>query len=109
MTKLSRLLEDKTPFCDNIEKKSGKKMSDEEKKKLEKKFTNNKNEEIDEKVDVKAIIKEVIDTDWSKDNESQMKVVQLLKGIATSDEKASNDFMKAIDKFTSGLKVEDFE
>lgn len=58
---------------------------------------------------VKDIIKTVIDTDWSKDNESQMKVLQLMRGIATSDEKISNDFMKKIDKFTSSLKVEDFK
>ena len=60
-------------------------------------------------VDVKKIIKDIIDTDWSKDNESQMKVVNLLKGIATSDEPASNKFMKKLDAFTSGLKVENFE
>lgn len=63
---------------------------------------------VDEAVNVQSIIKEVISTDWSKDNESQMKVVQLLKGLATSEEPASNKFMKAMDKFTSGLKPEDF-
>jgi len=35
--------------------------------------------------------------------------VQLLKGIATSDEPMSNKFMKAIDKFTSGLDIENFK
>lgn len=62
-----------------------------------------------EAVDVKSIIKEVIDTNWSKDNESQMKVLQLMKGIATSEDPMSNKFMKKIDDFTSGLKIEDFE
>lgn len=64
---------------------------------------------ISEAVDVSGIIKAVIDTNWSKDNESQMKVLQLMKGIATSDEEVSNKFMAAIDKFTSSLKPEDFK
>lgn len=67
------------------------------------------NETLEEAVDVKAIIKEVIDTDWSKDNDQQMKVVQLLKGIATSEDPMSNKFMKKLDDFTSSLKIEDFE
>ena len=63
---------------------------------------------MNEAPDAKNIIKTVIDTSWSSDNEAQMKVVQLLKGLALSDDPASNKFMKAIDKFTSGLKPEDF-
>lgn len=56
------------------------------------------------------VIKELINTDWSKDNESQMKAVQLLKGIALSDEPEANAFMKKIDAFTSGMKKnEDLE
>jgi len=66
-------------------------------------------ENLDEKVDVKKIIKEVIETTWSSDNESQMKVLQLMKGIATSDDPASNKFMKDIDKFTSGLNADDYK
>lgn len=67
-----------------------------------------KDKKDDKKPDISGIIGEVIDTDWSKDNESQMKVTQLLKGIATSEDPKSNKFMQAIDKFTSGLKKEDF-
>ena len=63
---------------------------------------------LNEAIDIKGVIKELIDTSWSGDNESQMKSVQLLKGLATSDDSASNKFMKALDKFTDGLKVEDF-
>lgn len=63
---------------------------------------------VTEAVDIGKIIKAIIDTDWSKDNEAQMKVTQLLKGLATSDDPKSNKFMKAIDDFTSGLKPEDF-
>lgn len=60
-------------------------------------------EEIsDEKV--KEIIKDLIDTDWSKDNESQGRAVSLLKGLAFSDNELANKFMKALDKASSGLK-----
>lgn len=61
-------------------------------------------EEIQEAVDIKAIIKELIDTSWAGSNESQMKAVQLLKGVALSDEPEANAFMKSLDKFTSGMK-----
>lgn len=64
---------------------------------------------VDEAADVQKIIKELIDTGWSGDNESQMKAVQLLKGLATSDDPMSNKFMKALDKATSGMKPEDFQ
>jgi len=49
------------------------------------------------------VIKELIDTSWSGSNESQMKAVQLLKGIALSDDPAANAFMKKLDTFTSGM------
>lgn len=55
------------------------------------------------------VIKDLIDTDWSKDNDSQMKAVQLLKGISLSDEDIANKFMKKIDDFTSDMKVEDLK
>lgn len=61
-----------------------------------------------EAVDEKKIIKELIDTGWSGSNEEQMKAVQLLKGLATSDSPEANKFMKALDKFTSSLNAEDF-
>lgn len=55
------------------------------------------------------IIGELISTSWAGSNEEQMKAVQLLKGIALSDEEVSNKFMKALDKFTSGLSAEDYK
>jgi hypothetical protein len=58
--------------------------------------------ENDPKVD--DIIKELINTGWSGDNENQMKAVQLLKGLATSDDPKYNAFMKKLDDFTSGMK-----
>jgi hypothetical protein len=51
----------------------------------------------------KQAIKALIDTEWSSDNAAQMKAVQLLKGIALSDDSEANEFMKKLDKFTSGL------
>ena len=60
------------------------------------------------KVDVGQIIKALIDTSFGGSNEEQMKAVQLLKGLALSDDPASDKFMKALDKATSAMKPEDF-
>lgn len=57
---------------------------------------------------VSDTIKALIDTDWAVDNTAQMKAVQLLKFIATSDEAPANAFMKKINNFTSGLDAKDF-
>ena len=81
----------------------------EEKMKRHKQLFKEEKKEIKEEVDVKNIIDEVIDTDWSKDNESQMKILQLMKGIATSDEAVANKFMKKIDDFTSSLNKDEFK
>jgi hypothetical protein len=59
-------------------------------------------------VDIGQIIKALIDTSFGGSNEEQMKAVQLLKGLALSDDPASNKFMKALDKATSSMKPEDF-
>ena len=64
---------------------------------------------LNEEVDVQNIISDLIKTGWSGSNEEQMKAVQLLKGLATSEDPASNKFMKALDDFTSSLKPEDFK
>lgn len=64
---------------------------------------------VKEEVDIMGIIKELIDTSWGGSNEEQAKAVQLLKGIAFSEEAASNKFMQALDKFTSGLNPDDFK
>ena len=58
---------------------------------------------INEESKTSEIIKELVNTGWSGDNESQMKAVQLLKGLATSDDEAANAFMKKLDKATSGM------
>ena len=71
------------------------------------------NEEVDKideaKDQASSVIAELINTSWSGSNEEQMKAVQLLKGIALSDEEVSNKFMKALDKFTSSLNKEDYK
>ncbi len=64
---------------------------------------------VEKDVDISGIIKELIDTSWSGSNEEQMKANQLLKGICLSDDPNSNKFMKALDKFTSGLNSDDFK
>jgi hypothetical protein len=61
---------------------------------------------VEQGTDVDAVIKELIDTSFGGDNESQMKAVQLLKGLATSDDPKANAFMKKLDKMTSGMKAE---
>lgn len=65
---------------------------------------------INEKGENKAseIVKELIDTSFGGSNDSQGKAVELLKGLAFSDEAISNKFMKALDKWTSGLNPDDF-
>ena len=55
------------------------------------------------------IIKELIDTNWSGSNDEQGKAVQLMKGLAFSEEPAANKFMKALDNWASGLDPKDFE
>jgi len=67
-----------------------------------------KENELNEENKASSVISELISTSWSGSNEEQMKAVQLLKGIALSDEDVANKFMKALDKFTSGLNAEDY-
>jgi len=65
--------------------------------------------DLKEEVDVKKIIDEVIDTNWSGSNDEQLKAVQLLKGLSTSDDPKSNKFMKALDKATSSMNKDNFK
>lgn len=58
---------------------------------------------------VQSIIDELITTKWSGSNEEQMKAVQLLKGLATSDDPAANKFMQKLDQVTSGLDSKEFK
>lgn len=58
-----------------------------------------------EAVDIKKVIKD-LQGNFAGSNEEQMKSVQLLKGLATSDDPLSNKFMKALDKETTRISKE---
>ena len=60
------------------------------------------------KVDPKTIIKALINTDFGGSNEEQGKAVQLMRGLAFSDDPISNKFMQAINAFTSKMNPDDF-
>jgi len=61
------------------------------------------------KVDTGEIIKSLIDTSFAGSNQEQMKAVQLLKGLALSDDPRANKFMSALDKWTSSLDASKFQ
>lgn len=61
-----------------------------------------------EEVDVGSVINELITTSWGGDNASQGKAVELLKGLAFSDDPKANAFMQKLDAFTSGLDPKEF-
>lgn len=66
------------------------------------KMESKKDSGIQEEVDVNKIIKD-LSGDFSGSNEEQMKGLQLLKGLATSDDPKSNEFMKKLDKATTQI------
>ena len=59
-----------------------------------------------DKVDVKKVIQSLADTDWGENNEAQMKAVQLLKGLALSEDPASNMFMKGLSDASTAIAKE---
>ena len=56
-------------------------------------------------VDVSKIIKDLGD-DLAGSNEDQMRGVQLIKGLALSDDPKANEFMQKLDKATSQISKE---
>lgn len=60
----------------------------------------------EQKVDVKTIIKELVDTDFGGSNEDQAKGIQLLKGLAFSDDPLSNAFMKKLNSAYTKIGAE---
>lgn len=62
-----------------------------------------------EQFDVKKAIDSLIDTDFGGSNEEQGKAVQLLKGMAFSDDPLSNKFMAAVSKAMDSLNKDDFK
>lgn len=62
---------------------------------------------IEEAVDVKKVIQDLIDTEASDDNEEQGKLVQLLRGLAFSDDPISDKFMKKLTDMISDANFGD--
>ena len=60
---------------------------------------------IEAEADIAKMIKD-LGGDFGGDNESQMKGVQLLKGLATSDDPKANEFMKKLNKATTDISKE---
>ena len=54
----------------------------------------------EDKVDVKKVIKDLAKS-YGDSNEEQGKMVNLMKGLAFSDDAEANKFMKALDKWTT--------
>lgn len=59
----------------------------------------------EEKPDVNKIIKDLAGN-FSGDNDSQMKAVELLRGLALSDEDIANKFMEKLDSATTKISKE---
>lgn len=68
-------------------------------------YNKSSNEAMIEKVNVKKVIKD-LGGDFGGSNESQMRGVQLLKGLATSDDPLANKFMKMLDAATTKISKE---
>jgi hypothetical protein len=68
-------------------------------------LTFKENQNLEEAVDVKKVIKD-LQGNFSGSNEDQMKSVQLLKGVATSNEPISNEFMKKVDTAITKISKE---
>lgn len=58
------------------------------------------------KVDIKKIIKDLGDTNFSGSNKEQGKMVALMNGLAFSDDPKANEFMKKLDVATTKISKE---
>lgn len=65
------------------------------------------NEDKDDDI-VKNVIKDLIDTEWSK-MDDKSKAVNLFKGLIYSDSKIAKKFIKDLDKLTSGMNIKDYK
>ena len=74
-----------------------------------KKYNKVLKEEKSDAEKAKEIIDEVIDSKWSGSNESQGKMLELMKGIAFNDSEISNKFMKDLDTLTSKMNKDDYK
>lgn len=58
---------------------------------------------------VTEIIKDFIETNWSNSQESAGKAVNLLKGLAFSDDEKAKKFIKDLDELSNTMNVSDYE
>lgn len=65
-------------------------------------------EKKDKDPKVQKMIKDFIEIDWSKDQDSAGKAVNLLKGLAFSDDPMAEKFIKDLDKLSNTMNVEDY-
>ena len=56
-----------------------------------------------EEFDVKKVIKDLIDTDFSKDDDSKGKAAQMIKGLFFSDDPEAHELIKKMDQWFSSL------
>ena len=83
-----------------VKKESEEKVIDDKEVVVDKK----EKEEITEaEVDVTKIISDLGKTNWGSDNDAQGKAVQLLRGLAFSDDTKSNEFMKALSDASTAI------
>ena len=64
---------------------------------------------INEEVDVQKVITDLINTDFGTDNDKQGKMVQLMRGLAFSDDPAATKFMKDVSDVVGKLNPEDYK
>jgi len=53
------------------------------------------------------VISDLVKTNFSKDNDSQAKALELMKGLAFSDEEISNKFFAHLEKAVNSFKTKD--
>jgi len=66
-------------------------------------------EKEEKKTDVPKLIKAFIDTNWSKSSADTGKAVNLLKGLAFSDDPKAKKFIKDLDKLSNSMKVDSYK
>ena len=62
-----------------------------------------------EEDDVKEIIKDLINTNFSADDDAKGKAAQLMRGLFFSDDPAAQKFIKELDTATNKFNPDDFE
>lgn len=78
-------------------------------KKYERKFKDKIKEADDNEAKTLEAVKALIDMKDISNEDEQGKFIELLKGIVFADNAHGDIFLKKINDFTSGLKIEDFK